>query len=101
MILDVKIDAKCSWQYHVNDCSSKLNIANVFLNKMRKCVSLKILRFMFFSIFDSYLSCCSLARAPNRSTIQRIVVLQKRLSELSIFNQAIPIPVPHSNKPPS
>ena len=34
--LGVKIDAKLSWQYHVNDPPIKLNRANATLFKMRK-----------------------------------------------------------------
>ena len=42
----VKIDSEIdlSWQYHVNDLSIKLNRENALLFKMRKYVSLKILR---------------------------------------------------------
>ena len=49
--LGVKIDANLSWQYHI-----KLNRAKALLFKMRKYVSLKILRSIYFPIFDSYLS---------------------------------------------
>ena len=76
--LDVKIDANLSWQYHVNDLSIKLNRANALPFKMRKYVSLKILRSIYFAIFDSYLSYCSLVWAQNYSTIQRIIILQKK-----------------------
>ena len=51
----VKIDTTLSWQYHVNDLSIKLNRANAFLFKMRKYVSLKILKSIYFAIFDSFL----------------------------------------------
>ena len=44
---------------------------------MRKNVSLKILRSIYFAIFDSYLSYYCLAWAQNFSTIQRILILQK------------------------
>ena len=83
-----------SWQYHVNDLSIKLNTANALLFKMRKYVGLKILRSIYFAIFDSYLSYCCLVWAQNSSTIQQIIILQKKLLELLIFNQEISIPVP-------
>ena len=54
----VKIDTNLSWQYHLHKLSIKLNRANAFLFKMRKYVSLKILRSVYFAIFDSYLSYC-------------------------------------------
>ena len=53
--LGVKINANLSWQYHVNDLSVKLNRANALLFKMRKYVRCKILRSIYFAIFDSYL----------------------------------------------
>ena len=93
--LGVKVDATLSWQYHVNDFSIKLNRANALLFKMRKYVSLKILRSIYFAIFNSYLSYCYLVWVQNCCTIQRIVILQKMLLEL------LKIPVPYSNKVPS
>ena len=98
--LGVKIDTNLSWQYYVNDLSVKLNKANALLFKMRKYVSFKILRSIYFAIFDSYLSYCCLVWAQNYSTIHRIIILQKRLLELLISNQEISIPVPYSNKTP-
>ena len=76
--LGVKIDTNLSWQYHVNDLSIKLNRANALLSKIRKFVSLKILRSIYFAIFDSYLSYCCLVWAQNYSTIQRIIILPKK-----------------------
>ena len=96
--LGVKIDITLSWQYHVNDLSIKLNRANALLFKMRKYVSLKILRSIYFAIFDSYLSNCCLVWAQNRSAIQRILILQKKAVRITNFNQGIPILVPYSNK---
>ena len=72
------MDTNLSWQYHVNDLSTKLNRANTFLFKMRKYVSLKILRSIYFAIFDIYLSYCCLSQTQNCSTIQRIIILSKK-----------------------
>ena len=94
--LGVKIDTTPCWQYHVNDLSIKLNRANALLFRMRKYVSLKELKSIYFAIFDSYLSYYCLAWAQNRSTIQRILILQKKAVRL-IFIQGTPIPVPYSN----
>ena len=99
--LGVKIDTNLNWEYHINEISIKLNRANALLFKMRKYVSLKILRSIYFAIFDSYLSFCCLVCAQNCNTIQRIIILQKKLLELLILNQEIPIPVLSSNKGPS
>ena len=54
--LGVKIDTNPTWQHHVNDLSLKLNRANTLLFKIRKYVSPKILRSIYFAIFDSYLT---------------------------------------------
>ena len=67
--LGVKIDANLTWQHHDNDLSIKLNRDNALLFKMRKYVSLKILRPIYLAIFDSYLSYCCLVWAQNFSTI--------------------------------
>ena len=83
--LGVKIDTNLSWQYHVNDLSIKLNRANALLFKMRKLVSLKILKSIYFAIFDFYLSYSCLAGAQNRSTIQRILILQKKAVRIINF----------------
>ena len=45
---------------------------------MRKYVSLNILKSIYFAIFDSYLPYCCLVWAQNCSTIQRIIILQKK-----------------------
>ena len=76
--LGVKIDTNLKWQYYVNYLSVKLNRDNALLFKMRQYVSYKILRSIYFAIFDSYLSYCCLVWAQNCSTIQRIVILQKK-----------------------
>ena len=68
--LGVKIDKKLSWQYHVNDLFVKLNRANALLFKMRKYIGYRILRSIYFAIFDSHLSYCCLVWAQNCSTIQ-------------------------------
>ena len=66
--LGVKIDANLTWQHHINDLFVKLNRANALLFKMRKYISLKILRSIYFAIFDSSLSYCCLVRAQNFTT---------------------------------
>ena len=52
---------------------------------MRKYVSLEILRSIYFAVFDSYLSSCCLVWAQNRSTIQRILILQKKAVRIIDF----------------
>ena len=64
----------------------KLNRANAFLFKMRKYVSLIILRPIYFAIFNSDLSYCCLVWAQNCSTIQRIIILQKKSIRIINFH---------------
>ena len=99
--LGVKIATSLSSKYHVNDFSVKLNRANALLFKMRKYVSCKILRSIYFAIFDSYLSYCCLAWAQNCSTIQRIVILQKNAIRITSFQPRNSRIVTYSNKAPS
>ena len=51
--LEVKIHANFSWQCQVNNLSVKLNRTNAVLFKTRKYVSPKILKSIFFAIFES------------------------------------------------
>ena len=83
--LGVKIDTNLTWHHHVNDLSIKLNRANALPFKIRKYVSLKILRSICFAIFDSYLSYCCLVWAQHFSTIQQIVILQKKAVRIINF----------------
>ena len=99
--IDVNINTNLNWEHHVNDLSIKLNGANDLLFKMKNYVNLKILRSIYFAIWDSYLLYCCLVWAENSSTIQRIVILQKKLLQLLILNQGIPIAVPSSSQDPS
>ena len=46
---------------------------------------LKILRSIYFAIFDSYLSYCCLVWAQNCSTIQRIIIFQKKVIRIINF----------------
>ena len=86
--LGIKIDTNLSWQYHVNDLSIKLNRANALLFKMRKYVSLKILRSIYFAIFDSYLSYCCLVWA--QVTLNNFMVPRFALVTINPTNIAFP-----------
>ena len=83
--LGVKLDTNLTWQHHVNDLSINLNRANALLFKIKKYVSLKIIRSVYFAICDSYLSYCCLVWAQNSSTIQRIIILQKKAVRIISF----------------
>ena len=79
-------ESNLRWQCQVSDLSIKLNRDNVFLFKIRKYVSPKILRSIYFAIFKFHLSYCSLVWAQNCRTIQQIVNLQKKGWTVWIIN---------------
>ena len=56
----------------------------LFLWKWENMLFLKI-RSIYFAIFDSYLSYCCLVWAQNCSTIQRIIILQKKAIRIINF----------------
>ena len=76
--LGVKIDQHFTWQHYINDFSVKRNRANALLFKIRKFVDDKILRSIYFAIFESNLNYCSLVWTQNYNAINRLVILQKR-----------------------
>ena len=83
--LVVKIDTNLTWQHHINYLSIKLNRANALLFKIWKYISPKILRSIYFAIFDFHLSYCCLVWAQNFSNIKRILILQKKAVRIINF----------------
>ena len=93
----VKIDANLNWQCQVIDLSVKLNRVNAFLFKVRKYVSLKILKSIYFAVFESHLSCCPLLWLRILELFNRLWFYKKRLLESLISNQRISILVSYLN----
>ena len=58
--LGIKTDQHLTWQHHINDLSVKLNRANALLFKIRKFLDDKVLRSIYFAIFESSLNYYSL-----------------------------------------
>ena len=58
--LGLKIGQHLTWQHHINDLSVKLNRANALLFKIRKFLDDKVLRSIYFAIFESSLNYYSL-----------------------------------------
>ena len=61
--LDVKIDQHLTWQHHINDLSFKMNTAIARLFKIKTFFDGKMLRSIYFAIFESNLNYCSLGWA--------------------------------------
>ena len=52
--LGVTIDENLNYHHHINDLAAKLKKINALLFKIRNCVNEKILRSVYFTIFDSH-----------------------------------------------
>ena len=63
--LGVKINQYLTFQHHIKYLSVKLNRANALLFKIRKFVDDKILRFIYFAIFEPNLNYCFPVWAQN------------------------------------
>ena len=84
--LGVKIDANLSWKSHIDYLSVKLSRANAFLFNIRNFVNSSLFRTIYFAILESHLNYCFLVWSQNCNVINRLVVLQERLSELLTFS---------------
>ena len=80
-----KFEILGSQNCQVNELSVKLNRAIVLLFKIRKYVSPKILRSIYFAIFESHISYCSLVWPQNFRIIQQIVNLQNKALRIINF----------------
>ena len=92
--LGVKIDANLSWQ--CNDLSIKPRANAVFFKI--KYVSAEILRSIYFAIFSSLLSYCSVVYTQKLELFSSLWFYKKRWLELLILSKGISIPVAYLNK---
>ena len=76
--LGIKIDENLKWRHHINEVSSKLVMANAILFKIRNYLNPKILRSIYFAIFESHLNYSFIVWAQNPGSIKRLIILQKR-----------------------
>ena len=76
--LGIKIDENLKWRHHFNEVSSKLVMANAILFKIRNYLNPKILRSIYFAIFESHLNYSSLVWAQDPCSIKRLIILQKK-----------------------
>ena len=70
-----------NYHHHITDIAAKLKRAKVLLSKIRNYVIWKMLKSTSFATFGSYLKYNFLIWAPNFDLIQRILILQKKLSK--------------------
>ena len=67
------------------DVSTKLIRANAILFKIRNYVNPKILRSIYFAIFESHLNYYSLVSAQNSDSIKCLIVFQKKVLRIINF----------------
>ena len=73
--LGLKTAANLNWHHHINDQSAKFNRANALL--LTSYVNQKVIKSIYFAIFDSHPNYANLIWAQNSNAIQRITMLQK------------------------
>ena len=73
--LGIKIDENLNWKHHINEVSTKLIRTNVISFKIRNYVNPKILKSIYFAIFESHLNCSSIVWAQNPGSIKRRIIL--------------------------
>ena len=83
--LGIKIDENLNWKYHINEVSIKLIRANAILFKIRNYVNPKVLRFIYFAIFESHLNYSSIVWAQNPGSLKCLIVLQKKALRIISF----------------
>ena len=87
--LRIKVDRFLHWHDQVNRIAVKLNRANALLLKIRNYINMKILRNIYFAIFDSHLSFSSIIWTQNINTVRRLIILQKRALRIMNFKDQL------------
>ena len=54
--LGIKTDENLTWINHINDAAIKVNQANAMLFKVREFLNIKILKLIYYAIFDCHLN---------------------------------------------
>ena len=74
--LGIKIDENLFGIDHINDIAIKLKSANAMLFKVREFENTKILKSIYYAIFDYHLNYPNTVRDQNRNSINRLIILQ-------------------------
>ena len=67
----------------------KLNRANVLLLKTRNYAKMKTLKNIYFVVFDSHLTCSCIVWAQNISTVNKMIIFQKKRLRIMNFNNQL------------
>ena len=81
------LDRDLTWKPQIDLVSSKLKRANGILSKLRHFLPPSVLKQVYFALFHSHLSYCSLAWGqPNSCYIARISTLQNKAVRIMTFS---------------
>ena len=83
--LGTKIDENLTWIDHINDIAIKLNRANAMLFKVREFVNMKIIKSIYYATFDYHLNYANTVWSQNRSSMNRLIMLQKKALQIMSF----------------
>ena len=83
--LGIKIDENLTWIDHINDIAIKLNRANAMLFKVREFVNTKILKSIYYAIFDCHLNYANTVWGQNRNSVNRLIILQRKSLHIMTF----------------
>ena len=67
--LGIEIDESLTWIDYINDIAIKLNRANAMLFKVREFVNIKILKSIYYTIFDCHLNYANTVWGQNRNSM--------------------------------
>ena len=86
--LGIKNGENLTWIDHINNIAIKLNRANAILFKVREFVNIKILKLIYYTIFDCHLNYVNTVWGQNRNSMNRIKIpqKQKKLFALCVLN---------------
>ena len=76
--LGIKIDENLTWIDHINDTAIKLNGAKAMLVKVTEFLNIKVLKSIYYAIFDCHLNYANTVWGQNRYSINRLIILQKK-----------------------
>ena len=76
--LAIKIDENLTWIDHINYIAIKLSNANAILFKVREFLNAKILKSIYYAIFDCRLNYANTVWSQNRNSMNRLIIRQKK-----------------------
>ena len=83
--LGIKIDEHLTWLDHINEITIRLNRATAILFKVREFVNIKILKSIYYAIFDCHINHANTVWGQNKNYMNRLIIIQKRALRIKNF----------------